>query len=108
MEAKNSNQSGGEESQGTKYRGNGKPVVAQTEEEERDDMKIEIKSYFKKTFAGFYFPKLSENYALKKLRTWINHNPELHRELYNGPEGPNDQSFSRRQVKVLIKYLGEP
>ncbi len=75
---------------------------------ESENPLLEIKSYYKKTLAHFYFPDISEEYALRKLRGWIQYNPALHRELYDGPEGQNDQSFSRRQVKVLIKYLGEP
>ena len=59
-------------------------------------------------FAQLYFPCLSAEAALKKLRKWIAVNPELHRQLYGGREGKNDQTFSKRQVQLLIDFLEAP
>lgn len=70
--------------------------------------RFEIKAYLKSDLALLYFPCLSSEAALRKLRRWINFNPSLHRELYGGPEGKNDQLFSRRQVAILVKYLDAP
>ena len=68
----------------------------------------EVRAYLKSDLAQLYFPCLSSEAALRKLRRWINFNPSLHRELYDGPEGKNDQLFSRRQVAILVKYLDAP
>lgn len=35
---------------------------------ESENPLLEIKSYYKKTLAHFYFPDISEEYALRKLR----------------------------------------
>ena len=78
------------------------------ENSESETYRFEIKAYLKSDLAQLYFPCLSAEAALRKLRRWINFNPSLHHELYEGPEGKNDQIFSKRQVAVLVKYLDEP
>ncbi len=73
------------------------------------ETKFEYRAYLKKELARLYFPDVSDDEcALKKLRRWIHRNASLYRELYDGPEGRNDQAFSRRQVEVIVKYLEEP
>ncbi len=69
---------------------------------------FEVKPYIKKELAKRYFPDYTEEYALKKLRIWIKEDPDLWEEFLCGPEKPNDWSFSSRQVKVIVKYLGVP
>ena len=78
------------------------------ENSESEAYPFEIKAYLKSDLAQLYFPCLSAEAALRKLRRWINFNPSLHHELYEGPEGKNDQIFSKRQVAVLVKYLERP
>ena len=78
------------------------------ENSESEAYRFEIKAYLKSDLAQLYFPCLSAEAALRKLRRWINFNPSLHPELYEGPEGKNDQIFSKRQVAVLVKYLERP
>ncbi len=78
------------------------------ENSESETYRFEIKAYLKSDLAQLYFPCLSFEAALRKLRRWINFNPDLHHELYEGPEGKNDQIFSKRQVAVLVKYLERP
>ena len=78
------------------------------ENSESETYRFEIKAYLKSDLAQLYFPCLSAEAALRKLRRWINFNPSLHHELYDGPEGKNDQIFSKRQVAVLVKYLERP
>ncbi len=78
------------------------------ENSESETCRFEIKAYLKSDLAQLYFPCLSAEAALRKLRRWINFNPSLHHELYEGPEGKNDQIFSKRQVAVLVKYLERP
>lgn len=84
------------------------PETAFSEEPDFEAARFEIKAYLKSDLALLYFPCLSSEAALRKLRRWINFNPSLHRELYDGPEGKNDQLFSRRQVAILVKYLDAP
>ena len=56
-----------------------------------------------------YNPCVSPRTAMNKLGAWIRHNKELHHRLYEeGPEGKNDITFSLRQVRLLLEYLGEP
>lgn len=78
------------------------------ENSESETYRFEIKAYLKSDLAQLYFPCLSAEAALRKLRRWVNFNPSLHHELYEGPEGKNDQIFSKRQVAVLVKYLERP
>ena len=78
------------------------------ENSESETYRFEIKAYLKSDLAQLYFPCLSAEAALRELRRWINFNPSLHHELYEGPEGKNDQIFSKRQVAVLVKYLERP
>ena len=78
------------------------------DKKETPEDKFEIKAYLKTEFAQLYFPCLSAEAALKKLRKWIAVNPELHRQLYGGREGKNDQTFSKRQVQLLIDVLEAP
>lgn len=78
------------------------------EESGSEALRFEVRAYLKSDLAQLYFPCLSSEAALRKLRRWINFNPSLHRELYDGPEGKNDQLFSRRQVAILVKYLDAP
>lgn len=82
--------------------------TASSEDSESEACRFEVKAYLKSDLAQLYFPCLSFEAALRKLRRWINFNPDLHHELYEGPEGKNDQIFSKRQVAVLVKYLDAP
>lgn len=72
------------------------------------ELTFEIRSYLKAELAQLYFPTLSPASAMKKLRGWIALNAELSQQLHKGPEGRNDQSYSHRQVALLVKYLQEP
>ena len=84
------------------------PETAFPEESGFEAIRFQIRAYLKSDLALLYFPCLSSEAALRKLRRWINFNPSLHRELYDGPEGKNDRIFSRRQVAILVRYLDAP
>ena len=75
------------------------------DKKETPEDKFEIKAYLKTEFAQLYFPCLSAEAALRKC---IAVNPELPRQLYGGREGKNDQTFSKRQVQLLIDFLEAP
>ena len=48
------------------------------ENSESEAYRFEIKAYLKSDLAQLYFPCLSAEAALRKLRRWINFNPSLH------------------------------
>lgn len=87
---------------------NPKKIIDMENQNPIPDRPFLVRSYLKQDLAQLYFPQLSPASALKKLRKWISFNPELHRRLYSGREGRNDQSFSHRQVQLLVDYLEEP
>ena len=43
-----------------------------------------------------------------KLRNWIQKNEDLYRQMYAGTEGKNNHCYTRRQVVLIVLYLGEP
>ncbi len=67
-----------------------------------------VRPYRKSDFARLYFPDLSPRCALRKLHRWISRSPSLEEAVYGGPEGRNDQSFSRRQVELLVRHFDVP
>ncbi|WP_455585266.1 DUF4248 domain-containing protein [Bacteroides sp.] len=73
-----------------------------------DEEKFVVKAYLKADLARLYNPNLPVGYAMRKLRDWIRHHKELHAQLYQGGEGKGDHSYSRRQVRLIFEYLGEP
>ena len=44
----------------------------------------------------------------RQLRGWIRNNKELYDAMYSGGEGKNDQAYSSRQVRLIVKFLDEP
>ena len=73
-----------------------------------DEEKFVIKAYLKADLARLYSPNLPAGYAMCKLRSWIRRNKELHAHMYEGGEGRGDHSYTRRQVRLIFEYLGEP
>ena len=73
-----------------------------------DKPPFEVRSYGKTELAQLYFPRLRPRCALKKLNRWIERNETLRTELYSGPEGRNEGTFSRRQVMLLVGCFDEP
>lgn len=69
---------------------------------------FEIKPYLKTELAHLYNPNMSVEAAMHKMRMWIRRNKELYAAFYEGGEGVRDQSYSKRQVRLLVKYLEEP
>lgn len=73
-----------------------------------DEEKFVVKAYLKADLAHLYNPHLPLSYAMCKLRRWIRQNEKLYAEMYQGGEGKNDHSYSRRQVRLIVQYLDEP
>lgn len=55
-----------------------------------------------------YFPNTEPSCALKRLNRWINNNSELKASLASCHTGKNAKDWSRRQVDLIVEYLGEP
>lgn len=73
-----------------------------------EEEKFVVKSYLKADLAVLYNPHLPVVYAMRKLRGWIRVNAPLYALMYQGGEGKNDHSYSRRQVRLIVEYIGEP
>lgn len=77
--------------------------------DEAADRPFVIRSYRKTDFAKLYFPDLTPRCALRKLHRWIERSDALRRALYEeGPEGRNEQTFSRQQVELLVRHFDIP
>ena len=62
-----------------------------------------IRAYGKSELAMMYFPDLSKETAMKKLRFWLSVNPRL-RHLVNR----NFRNFTTKEVRLIIEERGEP
>ena len=69
---------------------------------------FEIRAYSKKELALCYFPDLDAKSAGKRLMRWITRNNKLIGELKNTGYSGNFRSFSPRQVKLIVEFLGDP
>ena len=67
-----------------------------------------IRPYTKKELALMYFPESSPETAVKHLRRWILHCPELHRELQATGYRATSHNFTARQTELIEHYLGCP
>ena len=62
-----------------------------------------IRAYGKSELAMMYFPDLSKETEMKKLRFWLSVNPQL-RHLIS----KNFRNFTPKQVRLIIEEIGEP
>ena len=68
-----------------------------------------VRSYAKRELARMYFPDSpSDEAAVTNLRNLIRRNPELMDELRRASYRPHDRGFTRGQVRILVRYIGEP
>lgn len=74
-----------------------------------DEMKFRIGPYPKRELAKLFFPftKNGET-AVTNLRNLMQRNPDLLSELEEAGYNPRSKVFTPRQVKIIIRYLGEP
>lgn len=73
-----------------------------------EEEKFVIRAYLKAELAQLYSPNLPAVYAMRKLRAWIRRNEALSAVLYQGGESKKDHSYTKRQVRLIVKYLDEP
>lgn len=83
-------------------------TVHETERGEFPKSDFEVRAYLKTELAQMYNPNMSVGAAMRKMRMWIRRNRELYTAFYEGGEGVHDQSYSKRQVRLLVRYLEEP
>lgn len=67
-----------------------------------------IKSYTKSELAHLYNPDMPIVAAIRKMRYWIQRNPELYKAMYQAGEARRDHRYTRRQVRLIVGILGEP
>ena len=71
-----------------------------------DDFKIRM--YTKKELALMYFPESNPRTAVNHLMAWIRLCTPLWDELLKMGYCKTSKSFSPKQVKAIVEYLGEP
>ena len=67
-----------------------------------------ILSYRKSELAHLYNPDMPLVPAMRKMRYWIQRNPELYEAMYRSGEARGDHRYTRRQVRLIVETLGEP
>ncbi len=67
------------------------------------------KTYTKLELAAYYCPnRASDHSTLTSFNRWLKANKELCNELNCIGYNHNRHSFLKREVEVIVKYLGEP
>jgi len=67
------------------------------------DETFTIRACGKSELAMMYFPDLTKETAMKKLRFWLSINPRL-RHLINR----NFRNYTPKQVRLIVDEIGEP
>ena len=67
-----------------------------------------LRMYRKQELAMMYFPDLSKESAGKNLRRWIHKCTELCREQEALGYDKNRKFYLKREVRLIVEYLGEP
>lgn len=73
------------------------------------EQSFRISPYTKRELARLYFPR-TENVesAVANLRNLFKRNKELMDSLQKSGYNPHNKSFTPRQVRLIVDYLGEP
>ena len=67
-----------------------------------------IRTYGRTELALLYNPHLTPSSAWRVLRSWININPPLRRQLKHLGLKPTTRRYTPAMVSAIVKYLGEP
>lgn len=67
------------------------------------DETFTIRAYGKSELAMMYFPDLTKETAMKKLRFWLSINPRLKKLI-----SKKIRSYTPKQVRLIVEELGEP
>ena len=66
------------------------------------------RAYNKRDLAAMYFPDSAPRTAVNLLTRWVKRCPDLIEGLRRTGYHNDAKSYSRRQVELIIRYLGEP
>lgn len=80
----------------------------QRKEENRTEADFIIRSYTKAELAQLYCPGLAPVLALQKLYRWMRKNTALTQALSEVDYNKYRHSFLKREVRLIVYYLGEP
>ncbi len=70
---------------------------------------FQFRSYSKKELALLYFPHSTDPHvAVNHLISWIKRCKQLYEELEGMGYIKTSKYFSPREVKTIVRYLGEP
>ena len=69
---------------------------------------MEIRIYNKGELAMLYFPDRNKANASRMLLRWIHHCKGLVPELKKHGFGLPKRFYSKKEVEIIVKYLGEP
>ena len=72
------------------------------------DEPFHLHAYRKNELALMYFPDLCKQSAGKNLRRWIKNCTELYSELQAEGYDKNRKFYLRREVELIVHYLGLP
>lgn len=72
------------------------------------EQEMVVRCYPKSELALLYFPELSADSAVRRLMRWIKRCTGLTDELLKLDYRPACHSFSAREVRLIVHYLGEP
>ena len=67
------------------------------------DEVFNIRAYGKSELAMIYFPDLTKETAMRKLRLWLSINPRLKKLI-----SKKIRSYTPKQVRLIAEELGEP
>lgn len=74
-----------------------------------EEIRFSIRCYDKVELAKMYFPKLSNPVSVAKLRRWMRNCLPLMKALEEGGDfHPKLKMFSAREVRLIVRYMGEP
>lgn len=83
-------------------------IKEHTNPNKMEDIKFSVRCYDKVELAKMYFPKLSNPVSVAKLRRWMRNCIPLMEELTAGDFHPKLKMFSAREVRLIVRFLGEP
>lgn len=73
-----------------------------------EEPEFTFRAYTKAELAQLYSPDLSPELALQKLYRWMRKNTELTQALAEAGYDKYRHSFLKREVKLIVHYMGEP
>lgn len=73
-----------------------------------EEPKFTIRCYNKVDLATIYFKTLTPNVAVAKLRRWMRNCSDLMDEIDSGDFHPKSKMYTAREVRLIVRHLGEP